>query len=145
MADDLRRYAQRVLTDGAAKVPQYRTLGLVTSAQAGRINTLTGLNVSGFDVAMDAHAVRHIHKRHGSEKTEAAHGQRAVTAEDYARLPAVIDAPDNIEDVGIGKLSRRQIVRYTKQMGAERWVVVAEIRGGRLTLALETLYIIKSR
>lgn len=145
VADDLRRYAQRVLTDGAATVPQYRTLGLLTTAQAGQINTLTGLNVSGFDVAVDAHAVRHIQSRHGNDVTEAARGQRAITPADYARLPQVINEPDLIEDAGLSNKSKRQLVRLIKQLGDERWVVVAEVRGGRLMLALETLYIVKSR
>jgi len=140
VADDTRRYAQRVL-DGSRDVQPYRTLGLLTKTDADRVANLTGQNVQGYDFTLDASAIQHINRQHGNVGSEAARGQRAVTGEDYAKLPVVLNDPDMIQDAGTARASQRRLVRWIKDMDGERWIVTQEIRTGRRSIVPITMYI----
>jgi len=133
---DARRYAQRILEGRAnLEVPTYRTLGLLSSGQAARVAALTGEEVSDFDFALDRSAVGHIQRKHDSEHSEAPRGQRAVTAADYARLPALLSAPDSIEEGGRSDVGRPVVV-LRKRINGE-WVIASfEVRQKRRMLAL---------
>ncbi len=138
VGDAARVYAQGVLEQVTRQ--EYITLGLLTAAQAARVQALKSVDVARFDFALDAPAVQHVQRKHGNQAVEAPRGQRAVVASDYARLPAVINAPDMIEDAGLSDIGR-PLVRYVKSFGAETWAPVFEVRSKRKTLALQTLTI----
>lgn len=146
-ADDARRYAQRVLADlEDLPAPPVRTLGLLTDDQARAVAELKdGAEVDLFDFSIDASAIRHVLTQHGNEKAEAARGQRAVTAEDYAGLAALLNAPDAIEDAGKARRTGLPLVRFVRKVGGESWAAVFEIRRKRRTLALETFFIRRAR
>lgn len=133
VADDARRYAQRILEARTAlDVPPYRTLGPVTSKQARRIERDLGQDITGFDFSLDAFAPLHVQRRHGNEKTEAARGQRTITAADYARMPAVLNAPT-------GRRVEGDEVIFEKVFGNERMVLVFVPLIRRRTLVLRSM------
>jgi len=126
-----RRYAERVLgvRNGqpieGAHVEPYQTLGLLTRAEA---QTVAGLTKTAsvlrelYDWTIGRYALRHILKEHGDAPAEAARGQRAPTAEDYARIPKIISAPDRIwTDDGETVLMEK---RFTTADGSEERVVL---------------------
>lgn len=139
VAEAARVYAQGVLE----KLPrdEYFTLGLLTSPQAARVQALKSVDVARFDYTLDRFGPQHVRDHHGNEAIEARRGQRAVSASDYARLPAVLNTPDAIEDAGSSKSTSRPLVLYRKRFGSEELVAVFELRKQRRMLALETLYI----
>jgi hypothetical protein len=141
VADDVRRYAQRVL-DGRTSldIPPVQTMGLLTSAHAAKVGKLAGVWVDGFDFALDPYSVRHIRDEHGDEAVESRRGQRAVVAADYARLPALLSNPDEVVDGGRSNVGHR-IVRYVKRIGDELYTAAFEIRTGRKMLALQSMWI----
>lgn len=142
VADDVRRYAQRIIEGRThLDIPPYRTMGLLTSADAATAGGLKGIEVAGFDYALDASAVGHIKDRHG-DATEGLRGQRPVTASDYSRLPAILNDPDSVDDGGVSDVGR-PVVRYSKEIGGETYVAAFEVRPGRKMLALQSLWIRK--
>lgn len=140
-AEDARGYAQRVL-DGAevADIAPGRTLGLLSSAQADEIGALKGVDVALFDFSLAPSDIRHVRRQHGDAATEALKGQRAIVADDYARLPALLSQPDAIEDAGTSEIGEL-LVRLVKRVGDERINAVFALRRGRRTLTLKTMFI----
>ncbi|MFZ5770803.1 MAG: hypothetical protein ACOY4W_05185 [Thermodesulfobacteriota bacterium] len=74
-------------------------------------------------------------KEHGDKAAEAARGQRAVTAGDYARLPGIINNPDRMWVDG-GE------VLMEKDFAGERQVLVFVPITGRRMLNLKSMLII---
>lgn len=142
VADDARRYAQRALASRAtAGIPPYRTLGLLTEADARRVGALKQTEVTGFDFALDASAVKHVRQRHGNDQTERARGQRAVTPADFALLPALLNDGGAWEDAGQSRRSGRPLVKRQLIRDGEVFTAVFELRAKRKMLALETFYV----
>ena len=151
-ADDARRYAQRVLDPPPldrdrelvglpSVVPPVRTLGLVRSDQVKSIDEAIGANVERYDFSFDPSAIKHVLKNHGNAKVEASRGQRAVTSNDYARLPQLISEADQVVDTGASKTTGRKLVTLVWDRGTEQWEAVFEVRDVKRSLALTTLYI----
>lgn len=140
VADDTRRYAQRVLAATSADVPPYSTLGLLTTADAATVQSIKKLDVAGYDFAVDGYGIKHAHKHHGNDKTERARGQRGVVQNDYAKLPTIVNNPDTVEDAGVSDIGL-PLLRYKKQIGGENYTAVFSVRKGRKMLALMTLYV----
>ena len=138
VADDAQRYAQAVL-DGR-KVDEYRTLGLLTSQDVQTIADMTKVRVAGYDFALDAYSVRHVQDKHGTASTESSRGQRAVTADDFSKLPEVLNAPDKIIDGGKTEQGR-DTLQYIKNIDGATYNAVYEIRTGRKMLVLLTFWI----
>lgn len=89
-ADDARRYAQRIWDDGE-RPEGGRTLGLATTAQVQAAAEGTKSSIGGFDFSLSPDEVKHVRDRHGDDQGEKAIGQRAVTPDDFAMLPAIIN------------------------------------------------------
>jgi SPP1 gp7 family putative phage head morphogenesis protein len=139
VADDVRRYAASSLE--GRKVELYRTIGLLTADDAAKIATLnTASKVEGFDYAIDQFAPRYVRDHHGDPKIEAARGQRAVVASDYAKLPLVLNSPDSVKYGGKTDVGRDVFI-FTKKIGRDTYIAVFEIRAGRKMMALQTFYI----
>jgi hypothetical protein len=144
-----RRYAERALgvRNGApiegARAEPYLTLGLLTGAEADTVARLTGIEALGrelYDWTVGQYAPRHILKEHGDASTEAARGQRVPTAEDYARIPAIIAAPDRIwTDDGSSVLMEKKFA--TADGGEERMLLVWEPLKKRRMLTLRSVRI----
>ncbi len=99
-----------------------------------------GRDVGGFDFAIGRDAPLHIRDGHGSVAAESARGQRAVTAADYARIPAILNAPDAIVSAGVSGVGH-PMVRIVKQIDDEKYTAAFELRAGRRTLAAQSLWI----
>lgn len=141
VADDVRRYAQRVI-EGKSDVAPYVTLGLLTEADASRIGALTRTEPSLFDFAIDQFVPLHVRGEHaGGGETE--RGQRPITASDYGRLPKLLNAPDAIEDAGPTWKTGRPAVLVRKRFSAEQWESIWEVREGRKMLALVSFWVKK--
>lgn len=136
VADDARRYAQRVLRDDGEDeyLPALRPIGLLTSGEVERIEQLLGRRLDGYDLRLTPSAVRHVEKQHGvgNERDQA---QRAVEPADYAQLIAVLAAPDSVE-AGDGAA-----VVFTRRLQGQTYVAIFEVLGKRRSLSLKTFYI----
>jgi len=139
VADDVGNYAQAAIA--GRPVSQYLTLGLLTSNDVRSVMELKSVDAAGFDFALERPAVMHTYKQHGDIKVEVSRGQRAVTAEDYKKLPEILSTPDSIEDSGVSRMTGRPLMKWIKWYGDEEWVFVVEVRSGRKMLVQETLYI----
>lgn len=140
-ADDARRFAKAVIEEREPLAnPSIRTVGLVPEAAYTRVEKLTSVDAQGFDYRITQDAVRHIMGTHGSEGSEAKRGQRAVTADDFARLPLILSSPDSIENAEQSTI-RETLVRFTKVIGGERYTVMLAINRKWRSMALKTMYI----
>ncbi len=152
VADDARRYAERALgvrnsapIGPLIEVQPYKTLGLLTSSDVRRIDDLIGVDVSGFDFALDRSGIRHILDRHGLAGSELVRGQIAIEPSHFSRLPHVLNDPDSIEAAGRSWRGNLPLLRYSKRIGDEEFVVVIEVRRGRKMLVPDSYYIRKRR
>lgn len=144
VADDARRYAQRVLAAPKQTDIGPHTLGLLTSGQAAEVGQLVGTDVSLFDWAMDRSSVLHVDAKHGTD-AEVARGQAAVTAADYALLPQLLNAPDSVEGVGVARTTREKLIQLRKTMADGRTMVaVFGPRTGRRMMALQSMWMLKA-
>jgi hypothetical protein len=135
----VRRYAQAALA--GRPVDPYRTMGLLTMDESARIAEMTGVEALKrelFDWVIDKYAPLHVRAEHGDDAVEQPRGQRAVTAGDYARLPAIILAPDRIwvEDGGKTLLLERAF-------DGERQVAAFGILNKRRMVALKSMRVIR--
>ncbi len=146
VADGARRYADNVLRERAqVDIPPYRTLGLLTSDQAGLVRDLTNIDASGFDFALDRSSILHVRGQHGDGDAEQRRGQRAVTADDYAQLPMILSEPDTVEFGGQSRRTKHPVVRWIKRLGDFEWILALEVRAGRKMLVPDSIYIRKRR
>lgn len=137
----VRRYAQAALA--GRSVDPYRTMGLLTTAEAETIAAMTGVDAirrEMYDWAVDASTVRKVRKDHGDDAAEAMQGQTGVVVEDYALLPRIIAEADRIEYGGMSDVGR-PVVRVVKRIGEMEYWAVFEVRGRRRMLALQTMWI----
>lgn len=136
----VRRYAQAALA--AREVDPYRTMGLLTQAEAETIAAMTGVEAirrEMYDWAVDASTVRKVRNDHGDDAAEAKQGQTGVTVDDYALLPKIILEADRIEYGGLSDVGR-PVVRVIRRIdGMEYWAVF-EVRGKRRMLALQSMW-----
>lgn len=147
LAEAVRRYAEAVregrqTPEGAPflRTDQPRTLGLLTRADVAAVRAATGRDADGFDLSLDRSAVLHVLRRHGDPAVERTRGQRAVTAEDFALLPAVVSAPDRVTAEPAVR-GQNPVLRYERIIGTQRIVALFELRTGRRRLALLTMWV----
>ena len=149
MQADFRRWVERVRgtrngapIDPKVVVEPQKTLGLATAPQRAEIQGLTGTDLGEalYDFAVDQSAVRHIFGRHGNAEIERSRGQRAVLPEDLGRLGGLLNAPDSVSLVE-ARPGQRQVIRYEKQVGADKLVALFELRTGRRRLNLVTMWV----
>ena len=141
VADDARRYAQRVLRgESLEQLPAYRTLGLLSGADVAQVQQAKELAVDGYDYALDVSTVRHVQRKHGGSG-ERTRGQRPVTAEDYAVLPRLLNEGGELIDAGVAESTGAPLVRRELTVGNETYVAVFEVRRKRRMLVLQTFYV----
>ncbi|ETD85776.1 phage minor head protein [Rhodobacter capsulatus] len=148
-ADTIRRWVERVQGErgGAPISPDVlveprRTLGLVTTLDTTRIEGALGqpLKPALYDYIVEEGAVRHAIAEHGTPELERTRGQRAVTAYDFGRLGALLNAPDSLESAD-QKPGRGPRILLTKRFGEETLVAVFELLAGRRRLSLVTMWV----
>ena len=137
----VRRYAERALADGPESVEPYRTMGLLTTYEAARIAEIASapaVRQQLYDWALDRYAPIHIRNEHGDGEAEAARGQIAVAASDYARLPRLI-LKGSLSYAGKTDIGRDAVELVAALEDAE-YHAVFEILPRRRMLALKTLW-----
>ena len=93
---EIANLVQRVLS-GDFKANDKVYLGTVSSQNAARIQEITGINVDGFRVAIEARQIEHILNRHGIEES-ADHSMAQVS--DISKIQYTLDNPDSITPAG---------------------------------------------
>lgn len=113
-------------------------VGEVPTWAADAILEETGAHVAGHQRIADMYAVRHVFKKHGDAAKEKARGQLAVTAEDIAALPDVLNKPDSLI-LGLKNKRGQDVVFSVKTMEDGTALVAEEVRAGKKTLALASM------
>lgn len=141
------RYAKRAEEAGVDAVPRRRTFGLLTSDDLAWLSE-AGIDARGFDVTMDANAVRHILGKHGPAFARA--GEIPVTPESFGLIgPALNHKRVLATSAGPGSLGEGEAIWSIQSGGritvlarfpAGRLLIVFEPRTGRRELALVSLY-----
>jgi hypothetical protein len=109
-------------------------LGAVSDGEVEEARA-SGLDLTGYRHTVDMFAVRHALNQHGDAAMEASRGQIGLTADDFAAIPDVIDAPD-ARVYGAKTPRKQEVVASIKRLPDGSLLVVEEVRTGRKTLAL---------
>lgn len=98
-----------------------------------------GFDLSDFNHDIDVSGTRHTFKEHGTEKTEIPRGQIPINDDDFNNIPEVIYNYDEVSFTGKNKTGLETIT-YKKRMPDNTIYYVEEIRTGRKTLTINTMY-----
>ena len=140
---EIAKLVQRVLS-GDFKANDKVYLGTVSSQNAARIQEITGINVDGFRVAIEARQIEHILNRHGIEGS-ADHSMAQVS--DISKIGYILSNPDNISPAGKtqaytymrnGKNRTADTVIYEKGIGEKTYYAVQAVPDTKA----KTLYIV---
>ena len=144
---DITALAKRVL-DGNYKANEKVYLGTVSDRNAARIQEITGINVDGFRVAIEARQIEHILKRHGAEGTA---DNSMADISNIARIEYALNNPDSIVLAGKtsayvymrdGKNRKADTVRYEKGIGEKTYYAVQAVADTKAkTLHIVTAFI----
>lgn len=113
-------------------------LGDVSKNNIDAVKQNTGIDLTGYERVIDSSGIKHILKHHGDEAVEAKRGQIAITRDDIARIPEIVESPDDIKYVGENKQGLPAI-RYQKNINGVIYYF-EEVRGGRKHVASDTMY-----
>lgn len=126
-------------------------LGTVSDNIAVQIQKLTGVNVQGYKVAVEARQIEHILKDHGENGQS---DKSMANADDIARMEFALKNPDSIVNAGTtkayvtnqnGKMKPAKTVLYEKQNGNGSYYVVQAVPDtNKKTLYIVTAFIGKS-
>lgn len=102
-----------------------------------------GLNIQGYEHAIDVSAIKHIKNIHGDEKKERSRGQVAITDNDIQMVPLIVGNPDYIV-FGAKNRQNNEAIVYVKKMNDGSVIFVEEMRTKRKTLSANTMWKMKS-
>ncbi|WP_316859931.1 hypothetical protein [uncultured Cohaesibacter sp.] len=106
----------------------------VSDGIANIIKEQTGIDVHGFDHTIDAHAIRHIFKRHGNAKVEKSRGQVAITDADIEAIPELLSRATHVV-TGLEPWRGRERFGYLSESADGRFYYIEEARTGRRQMA----------
>jgi hypothetical protein len=113
-------------------------LGGVSKNNINAVKQKTGIDLTGYERVIDSSGINHILKKHGDEVAEAKRGQIAISKDDIAHIPEIVESPDDIKYVGKNKQDLPAI-RYQKNINGEIYYF-EEVREGRKHVAPDTMY-----
>ena len=119
-------------------------VGRIDIAHAKDTFRKTKINISDYKIVIDSSIIRHIFDNHGNSEKETARKQIAVTKKDILKIPDIILKPDII--VKSDKKSDKHkldVIKYIKQYN-NKFYVLEEVRTGKKSIALCTMYIKKT-
>lgn len=91
--------------------------------------------------SFETSAVSHNQKHHGNPNVEAARGQIAITAEDYNRIPDILDHYDKVsKSPNKTKGTENDVIIYEKEFDDGYVFYLEEKRDNRKSLAFHTMY-----
>lgn len=112
--------------------------GMVPQNLAQKIMSETGINVDGYNCSLSAYEIQKIFKDHGNTATERLRGQRAVTEDDVAAIPEILQNADTIVPSD-KKYNGKPAIQFTKN-GNGRVNLVAVVSDKHLDLFVQTMY-----
>ena len=129
---------------GNFKANEKVSLGIVSDSIAKQIQALTGINVDGFKVAIEARQIEHILKDHGKQGLA---DQSMAEPSNIAKMGYALNDPDEIRKAGKtqaythmvnGRNRTVDTVLYEKNIGTKSYYVVQAIPDTKA----KTLYIV---
>ncbi len=113
--------------------------GAVSTELANFIKHCTGINVENYNCSLSSDEILKINKDHGNQAKEELRGQRAVTVQDFLKLPLIIQNADTI--VLSSKLYNGKPVISFIQNSNEKITVSAVVSDKRMDLFIQTAFI----
>lgn len=132
-------YRKAVISDSSAKPVE---IGKVSEKTAKEIKNL-GFDVAGYSHNLDFSGVRHAIKRHG-QGNEKDKNQMPVIESDFLKIPEILETYDKVSYGGKSKIGK-DVLKYEKEYSDGTRFYVEEIRTGKKTLTIETMYIHKKK
>jgi len=102
------------------------------------ISENTGVELSGYNLALSSDNVRKVFSDHGDEAIEALRGQRAIQESDFLLARDVITSPDSVvlsETTRDGK----PVLEFSKHTG-DRFVAITVVSDKHMDLSILTMY-----
>jgi hypothetical protein len=133
----LKEFIQKVLAN-PSNIQEKYSLGKISDLQAKEIKEKTGLDLSGYERTIENFGLYHAIKHHGNEKKEANRGQKAITPDDFEKIPDIVNKPDDIINLGASKRGG-VLLQFIKKIG-DIFIYDEEIRTKRKELTIKTMY-----
>ena len=134
---NLKDFIRKVL-DNPSNIQEKYSLGKITDEQAKVIQEKTGLDVSGYERVIENFGLYHTLKHHGSKKKEERRGQKAISPDDFEKIPKIVNEPDEI--INLGQCKRGGVlIQFIKRIG-DLFFYDEEIRNKRKEVATKTMY-----
>jgi len=110
-----------------------------------KIKDETGIELMEYRFVMTSSSINHSLNNHANPKIEAKRNppQIAIHEDDFLLIPQIFSNPDKI--VKAEKVGDTQRIKFYKSIENKRYVAVAEIRTGRQSICLVTLYVIENK
>lgn len=102
------------------------------------LSKLVGVDVRSFRHAVSNQAMAHTLRKHGSAATEAARGQKAISAADFRRLPDI--ARSGTYRNGQQRSFGPPRAELHATVGGDSYVYVFEVRAGKRRLDMVTMW-----
>lgn len=131
----LREFVENAKTRENAGKKLY--FGMVSDKTVDMVKQKLAHDIKDYNCALYSDNVKKIFKDHGNESKENLRGQRAVTVEDFYKIPEIVCEPDSIESGG--EYKGHPVIHFVK--GGV--TVVGVITEGTLDLYPQTMYISK--
>ena len=132
----LREFVKSELNNKQSNKKMY--FGAIPADLAAVIRSKTGIDVENYNCSISGYEIRKIFKDHGNEKTEALRGQRAITVDDIANIPAVVQSPEYITLSKKDYMGKPAIIMSKNING--NLTVVAVVSNKHLDLFVQTAY-----
>ena len=132
----LREFVKSELNNKQSNKKMY--FGAIPADLAAVIRSKTGIDVENYNCSISGYEIRKIFKDHGNEKTEALRGQRAITVDDIANIPAVVQSPEYIALSKKDYMGKPAIIMSKNING--NLTVVAVVSNKHLDLFVQTAY-----
>lgn len=111
--------------------------GVVSEKIVDMVKQKLNYDIKDFNCALYSDNVKKIFKDHGDESRENLRGQRAVTVEDFYRIPEIVGEPEHVESGG--QYKGHPVIHFVK----DGVTIVGVITEGALDLYPQTMYISK--
>jgi valyl-tRNA synthetase len=135
---DLISYIKHCEVEGTNK-NKVVLLGGISQITYSQIKEQSGIDLTGFQISIDAYEVKHVLQGHGDKKRENKRGQEAVNEEDFELMVKIVNNPEIVFFDGTDRLGR-DCFQFQSTFES-KYVIIMEVRTGRKQLALKTMRI----
>ena len=109
------------------------------SSKLNKYALQNNFDLTDYEHNIDVSGVRHAIKEHGSKKTEIPRGQIPIDDADFEKIPLILYSYDNVVFTGQNRIGRETIT-YEKKFPDGCIYYIEEIRQGKKTLTINTMY-----